>query len=354
MKKSKSTVTRREFLGGLAVTGALAAWMTPLQSEAGPLPLIKPPLLADGDCVGLVTPATPVFEPSSIREGEMALEKLGYRVKTGRHVGRKWGYLAGSDAERAEDLMAMFRDPEVKAIFALRGGYGTIRMLPLLDYRTIRAHPKILIGYSDITSLHLAIHKLAGIVTYHGAVASSTFNEYSIHYLKATLGRTRPVGMIETPAAALPMTLWPDASPAVVRGPLVGGNLTLVCASLGTPYEIDTAGKVLFLEETGEEPYDLDRMLTQLAQSGKLQAAAAILIDRCARCKPAEYKPAFDNTLSIEEVLQDRLGGLRVPVLYGLSIGHVADKPVLPLGVTAAVHRNTAAFSLEEAAVGDK
>jgi muramoyltetrapeptide carboxypeptidase len=271
----------------------------------------------------------------------------------GRNIGRKWGYLAGTDAERAQDVMDMFRDGQVRAIFALRGGYGTIRMLPLLDYRVIRANPKILIGYSDITSLHLAIHKLAGIVTYHGAVATSTFNEYSTRYLKATLGRKEPAGMIETPATALPMTIWPDGAPAVARGALAGGNLTLVCASLGTPYEIETAGKVLFLEEVGEEPYSIDRMLTQLAQSGKLQSAAAVLLDRCAKCKPAEYKPAFENTLSIEEVIQDRIGGLGVPVLYGLSIGHVADKPVLPLGVIAAVHKTEAAFSIEETAIAE-
>ncbi|HNY91254.1 MAG TPA: LD-carboxypeptidase [bacterium] len=351
MKKSPSDVTRREFLGGIAATGALAAWMTPLKSQAAPLPLVKPAPLAEGDCVGLVTPASPVFEPSTVREGELAMQKLGYRVKIGRHIGRKWGYLAGSDAERAEDLMQMFLDPEVKAIFALRGGYGTIRMLPLLDYGLIRSHPKVLIGYSDITSLHLAVHKLAGMVTYHGAVATSTFNDYSTRYLKATLGRPAPVGMIETPEKALPMMIWPDRAPEVVHGPLVGGNLTLVCASLGTPYEIDTAGKVLFLEETGEEPYDLDRMLTQLGQSGKLQAAAAILVDRCVNCKPAEYKPAFNNTMSTEEVIQDRLREMGVPVLYGLSIGHVADKPVLPLGVRVAVHKKSASFSLEEAAV---
>jgi len=354
MEKRKTAVTRREFLGGLAATGALAAWMTPLESEAEPLSLIKPAPLREGDYVGLVAPASPAFEPSTLVEGRMALEKLGYRVKIGRYAARKWGYLAGSDAERAEDLMAMFRDPEVRGIFALRGGYGTIRMLPLLDYRAIREHPKILIGYSDITSLHLAIHKLAGLITYHGAVATSTFNDYSTRYLKYILGRSEAAGRIETPAAALPMCFWPDRSPEVVRGPLTGGNLTLVCASLGTPYEIETTGKVLFLEETGEEPYDLDRMLTQLSQSGKLQSAAAILFDRCARCKPAEYKPAFENTLSVEEVLEDRLAGLGVPVLYGLSIGHVADKPVLPLGVTAAVFKKEAAFSLEEAAVGEK
>lgn len=351
MNTSDTNVTRRAFMGGLAAAGIAGAWAPLAASGVPDRPLIKPRRLAEGDLVGLVAPASPVFEPSEILEGQRALEKLGYRVRLGRHIGRKWAYLAGSDAERAEDLMAMYQDPEVRAIFVIRGGYGTIRMLPLLDYGLIRANPKILIGYSDITSLHLAIHKLAGVVCFHGAVATSTFNDYSTRYLKATLGRAEPVGRIETPPNALPLTIWPERAPEVVRGPLTGGCLTLVCATLGTPYEIETAGRVLFLEDAGEEPYDIDRMLTQLRQAGKLAAAAAILLDRMASCTPKEYQPAFENTLSLEEVIQDRLGDLGLPVIYGLSIGHVANKPVMPLGITAAVYKKEATFALEEAAV---
>lgn len=349
---TKSTgVSRREFIGGLAATSAAAAWFAPAVSAEEHLSLVKPRALQKGDVVGLVAPASPVFEPSEIIEGQRAMEKLGFRVKLGKHIRKKWGYLAGSDQERAEDLMSMFTDPDVAAIVALRGGYGAIRILPYLDYKVIRQHAKILIGYSDITTLHLAIHKLAGIVTYHGAVALSTFNDYSTRYFMNTLTRAAAPGLVDTPSSALPMTFWPDKAPALVKGPLVGGNLTLVTATLGTPYEIDTAGKVLFLEEVGEEPYSLDRMLTQLQQAGKLAAAAAILVDRCVKCKPAEYKPAFDNTLSVEEIMEDRLSGLGVPVLYGLQIGHVADKPVLPLGIEATVDRYQACFAVSESAV---
>jgi muramoyltetrapeptide carboxypeptidase len=351
VKNLTSDVSRREFLGGLAATSAAAAWFAPAVAAEANLPLLKPRALRPGDTIGLAAPASPVFEPSDVLEGERAMEKLGFRVKLARHIRKKWGYLAGSDQERAQDLMELFMDPEVAAIVALRGGYGAIRILPYLDYKVIRENAKILIGYSDITTLHLAIHKLAGIVTYHGAVALSTFNAYSTRYFMDTLTKAAPPGLVETPAAALPQTIWPDKAPAMVKGPLVGGNLTLVTATLGTPCEIDTAGKVLFLEEVGEEPYSLDRMFTQLQQAGKLAAAAAILVDRCIRCKPAEYKPAFDNTLSVGEIIQDRLGGLGVPVLYGLQIGHVADKPVLPLGIEATVEREKLAFSITESAV---
>jgi len=350
MTAPKKDVTRREFIGGLAATGTVGTWLLPSIAAGGNLPLIKPQPLLKGDTVGVVTPASPVFEPSEILDGVHALEKLGFKVRLGRNVGKKWTYLAGTDEERARDLMDMFLDPEIKAIMALRGGYGTIRILPHLDYSLIRQHAKILIGLSDITSLHLAIHKLAGIVTFHGAVATSSFNEYAVRHLFKTLGGEEKVEIEDSPTA-FPQTILPENSPATVRGPLTGGNLTLVVATLGTPYELDTAGRVFFLEEVGEEPYRLDRMFTQLDQAGKLRNAAAILVDRCSRCKPAEYKPAFENTLSIEEVILDRLGGLGVPVLYGLTFGHVADKPVLPLGIPAVVDLQRKKIIIDQPAV---
>lgn len=343
-----AAMSRREFMGGVAATSLVAPG---LATSAGSLPLLKPPALHRGDLVGLIAPASPVFEPSDIREAGKALEKLGFRVKQGKHLADKWGYLAGRDQDRAQDVMDMFLDPQVRAIIALRGGYGTPRLLAHLDYAAIRRHAKILIGYSDITSLLLAIHKMAGIVTFHGAVALSTFNDYSTDYFTRTLTQVAPVGWIQEPAAGNPALLNPASATGTVRGRLVGGNMTLVCSGLGTPYEIDTRDAVLFLEEVGEEPYAVDRMLTQLIQAGKLAACMAVLLDRCAKCQPAEYKPAFYNTMSVEEIIIDRLGELDVPVLYGLSIGHVADKPVLPLGVEVEVDLERKRFQLAEGAV---
>ena len=246
--------------------------------------------------------------------------------------------------------MSMFTDPEVKMIIALRGGFGTIRILPYLDYDLIRKNAKILIGYSDITSLHLAIHRLAGIVTYHGGVALSTFNDYSTAYFQNTLSRSQPVGRIHTPES-----IYPKLTGRAVksRGPLTGGNLTLISASLGTPYEIDTRDKILFIEEVGEEPYSIDRMLCQLAQAGKLEQAKGLLFDRCEKCKPSNYQPAFNSSLSVEQVILDHCSHLKIPVLYGLSLGHVANKPVMPLGIEAEIDPVSKTFSLVQAAVSD-
>jgi muramoyltetrapeptide carboxypeptidase len=341
-------MSRRDFMGGVAMTSLLA----PGRSTAtASLPLLKPPALHRGDLVGLIAPASPVFAPSDIREASNAIEKLGFRVKPGKHLADKWGYLAGKDQDRAQDVMDMFLDQDVRAIVALRGGYGTPRILAHLDYAAIRHNAKILIGYSDITSLLLAIHKMAGIVTFHGAVALSTFNDYSTDYFTRTLTQAAPVGWIREAAASNPTVLSHASKTGTVSGRLVGGNMTLVCSGLGTPYEIDTRESVLFLEEVGEEPYAVDRMLTQLTQAGKFAACKAVLFDRCAKCQPAEYKPAFYNTMSVEEVIIDRLGELEIPVLYGLSIGHVADKPVLPLGVQVELDLEAKRFQLLEGAV---
>ncbi len=338
--------SRRQFIGGLAAAGIVSS----VAGAHPDRPLVVPRRLKAGDTLALITPASPVFEPSSILQGKRSLESLGFSVKVASHVGEKRGYLAGNDRQRAKDLMEMFTDSSVHGIIALRGGFGSMRILPYLDYDVIRSHPKVLLGYSDITSLHLAIHRQAGMVTYHSGVALSTFNEYSTHYFLNTLTRPQPVGTIDPPEGIHPMVLQSGDQPRV-SGPLVGGNLTLVCATLGTPYEIDTEGRILFLEEVGEEPYAMDRMLGQLKQAGKLDTAAAICIDRCDSCAPADYKPAFYNTLSLEEVISDHTRDLSCPVLFGLSIGHVADKPVLPLGIQASVNIQTRQLSLDQAAV---
>lgn len=346
----KSQLSRREFMGEMAMTGT-AIGLTPsahkhtIKNHS----LIKPPRLRKGDTIGLVTPASAAFEPGTIREGIAALEKLGFRVKLGINVGKKLGYLAGSDKERADDLIKMFEDDEVRAIIALRGGYGTIRMVKHLDFQFIREHPKILLGYSDISFLQLAIYKMSGLVTYHGPVAISSFTNYTQRYFFNTLQKSESVGEIFDAPDASPIHIaGPDK---IVSGPLIGGNLTMVTATLGTPYEIDTKGKILFLEEVSEEPYAIDRMLTQLDLAGKLNQAVGIVIDRCAKCGPADYKPAFANTLSVEEVFQDRLCNLNVPVLFGLSLGHTANKPILPLGVKASLDVNRRKLLIDEAAV---
>lgn len=350
-----SSIARRRFLKGL--TGmAIASALTPpkISGDSTQRSPIKPRRLQSGDTVGLITPASPAFEPTTIREGIETLQSLGFRVKTGDHIAQKWGYLAGSDADRLHDLHQMFRDDEVRAIISLRGGYGSMRLLPQIDYALIKKHPKIFVGYSDITALNLAIYQQTGLITFHGPVAISGFSSYTTEYFLKILTQPAPLGKITRPRPDNP--LRPTAylntiRPGRATGRLVGGNLTIFTALLGTPFEVDTRDAILFLEETGEEPYDVDRMLTQLLLAGKLDQVAGIVFDKCPDCKPRDYKPAFYSTFSVEEVVAERLQHCHCPVLFGLALGHEADKPTLPLGISVTLEADQQELIIEEAAV---
>ncbi|MDZ7375363.1 MAG: LD-carboxypeptidase [candidate division KSB1 bacterium] len=353
--RSPHWLDRRQFMTGLAVLASVPSVVPKfVQENRQSREIIKPARIALGDTVGLIAPASNAFEPTTIREGVETLQSLGFRVKLGAHIRDKLGYLAGSDADRVADLHQMFRDNEVKAIFALRGGYGSMRLLNLIDYDLIKNNPKILIGYSDITSLLIAIHQKTGLVTFHGPVAISSFTKYTRDIFWKMLGSPQPFGELPHPEPANP--LRPTAHlncirPGKATGRLIGGNLTLFTALLGTPYEADTHGAILFLEETGEEPYDIDRMLTQLLLAGKLNQIAGLAFDKCPDCKPSDYKPAFYTTLSVEEVLVDRLGNLNCPISYGLHLGHESDKPTLPIGITVTLDAERNALIIEEPAV---
>ncbi len=316
--------------------------------------MMKPKVLKKGDTVGLVTPSTYVSSPDEIATALRTAEYFGLKVKMGPNVRKRAGYLGGSIAERAADVNAMFADPEVKAIFAIRGGYGSAQILPALDYGLIERNPKIFQGYSDITAMHLAIHQKTGLVTFHGPVMLSGFTAYTIDHFRRALFETKPIGTVSNPAESNP--LRPNHTLRTVKGgratgPIVAGNLTLISTTMGTPYEIDTRGKILCIEDVGEEPYSMDRMLTQLRLSGKLEQAAGVVMGECSRCTPREFRPGFDSTFSLGEIVDDILGGLKIPVLTGLTFGHTADQLTLPLGCRATLDADQGTLSIEEAGV---
>jgi muramoyltetrapeptide carboxypeptidase len=325
--------------------------------SAGPkdeLPLVKPAALREGDTVGLITPATYVSDPDRLAMAVRTVKYFGLRPKMGRNVGRRAGYLGGSDEERLDDLHEMFRDPGVKAVFAIRGGYGSERLLDRIDYGLLRANPKILLGYSDITCLHLAIHRHAGLVTFHGPIMISAFTDFTQKSFRRALFGTGPLGALRNPPETndlRPVHTLRTVRPGQARGRLIGGNLSLVTRTLGTPYEIDTRGRILFIEDTDEQPYSIDGMLTQLRLAGKLEAAAGIVFGECAGCGPREFKPSYESTFSVGEVVDQILGKLEVPVLSGLTIGHTDDQLTLPLGPMASLDATKGELTIEEAAV---
>lgn len=338
-------MTRRTLLGGLSLLG-------PGYTAAGAASL-KPAALRQGDTVGLITPSTFVSDPDRLLLAERTLRYFGLKPKFGRNVKKREGYLGGTVAERVSDLHDMFRDPEVRAVFCIRGGFGAAHLLEAIDYALIARNPKIFLGYSDITALHLAIHRRTGLTTFHGPVVLSGFTAYTQEHFRKALFETKPLGTLTNPPDSDPLRpahLLRTVRPGKARGPLTGGNLTLISTTLGTPFEIDTKGKIVFIEDVDEQPYSVDRMLTHLKLAGKLDAAAGIVFGECSDCRPRDFKPSFDSTFSTAEVVDRILGNLSIPVFTGLTIGHTSDQLTLPLGVMATLDADEKKLIIEEAA----
>lgn len=312
--------------------------------------IVKPKRLAKGDAVAVIAPASGI-EADGFEKALRNLADLGLQTRIGKSARNRRGFLAGTDRERLEDLHQAFADKEIKAVWCVRGGYGASRLLPDLDFNLIRKNPKILIGYSDITALHTAIYQRTGLVTFHGPTAAATFSDYAKNHLVNTL---------MNPSAPLKIELAPENAAnesnlfktetitrGKCRGALTGGNLSLLCALAGTPFGLrDAKGKILFIEDVGEQPYRIDRMLTQLRQTVDLRQAAGIALGVFQDCNPKD-----EGSQSLIEVLRDRLGDLKIPVIYGLSFGHIRDQFTLPVGIKAELDTENAAMTFLEAGV---
>jgi muramoyltetrapeptide carboxypeptidase len=308
---------------------------------------VKPPLLQKGDCVGLVAPSSP-FHREALEAGIRFLEAEGFRVVHRPDLlERREGFLAGGDPERAEEIQGMFEDPAVNAVFVVRGGYGAQRILDRLDPDRIRAHPKIFLGYSDATCLLTFLLQTAGLVCFHGPVVNEMGNlsEVTRDCLLRLLTKGEPLGPI--PARDM---RWICTGRAVA--PVVGGNLSLLCSTLGTPWELETRGKILLLEDRGERPYRVDRMLVQLRQAGKLDSIAGLLFGEFQGNRPGEQQR--DEQHAMDEVLESNTKGLGVPVACGLPVGHGVDNVPLPLGVPAEMDGREGRVSFLEPAVKRK
>jgi muramoyltetrapeptide carboxypeptidase len=337
---------RRNFLAGLG-TG-IAITTTTAQTKA----LTKPRRLKPGATIGLITPATPTTDPDTLAKADRALKFFGFQVKVGKNVGRRAGYFGSSPDERLDDLHAMFRDTAVDAVFAMRGGYGSQHLLDRIDYDLIRRNPKIFLGYSDITALHLAIHKYAGVVTFHGPNMLSEFTGYTQQHFRRAMFEAKPLGALSNPPesnAIRPAHPTRTIRSGMVTAPMIGGNLTLISTLMGTPYEIDCRGKILLLEDVGEEPYRMDRMLTQLRLAGKFKDAVGIVVGECVDCDASDFKPSLGSNFSLGEVLDAMLKPLSIPVFYGLTFGHTDDQLTLPLGVMATMNADQGTLEIKEA-----
>jgi muramoyltetrapeptide carboxypeptidase len=309
---------------------------------------LKPPRLRKGDLIGLVSPASTPTPGEKIQGSVRYLEGLGYRVKVGKHVSKTWGYLAGTDEERAEDFNGMIRDPEVKAIFAMRGGYGTPRILPFIAYRSLARQPKIISGFSDITALQLAIYRKCGLVTFSGPMPAVEFWKNPEPFTEENFWRLltsrKAVGELANPLEER-FDLLKEGKGS---GVLLGGNLALVASTIGTPFMPSLKRAILVLEEVDEYPYRADRMFAQLRNAGALEKLSGMLLGQFTKCEPKD--PAKPH-LSTDFVLKEYAQMVDGPVLGNLLYGHIPRKLTIPFGLTAEIRTARRTIRIAESAV---
>lgn len=312
----------------------------------------KPAVLKKGGMIRAIAPASGDLDyPHDLSKGLTKLRELGFNVSLGNCVRRlrTLGYLSGTDSERAEEMNDAFRDDGVDAVFCVTGGYGSPRMLPQLDYDLIRSRPKIFLGYSDITALHIALNQKSDLVTFHGPMImsemGSEWTEYSEECLMKAITKAEPLGEITNPIDGPIIKTINDGQ---ASGRLIGGNISLIAATIGTPYEIDTKGKLLFIEEVDDPPYLIDRNLTHLWLANKLQDAAGIIVGEIVRSTP---KPS-EASRTIWDVLIDRIRSIGKPAIYGLCCGHGKHHVTLPVGLEAKMDATEGRLWIEESATG--
>ena len=328
---------------------------------AGSLPLVKPRALRQSDTIGLIAPGG-IVDDALLEKSVKNVESIGFRAKLGNNIRTAHGGYAGTVMQRLDDVHGMFLDPDVKAIWCVRGGSGCTALLPHIDYALVRKHPKIFIGYSDITALHLAFLRKAGLVTFHGPLAGYGLSDYSATQLLGVLMSPRPATEIQMSvenakrAGERPEFAMQVFKHGVAEGRLVGGALSLVNALIGTPYAVDIRKSLLFLEDWDEAPYRIDRMLTQLQQSvggmgepDGFRHAAGVMLGVFTRIRMQEGDTS--KTLTLAEVIDSQLSGLPIPAVYGYSFGHIPQQFTLPMGIRARLNTEEQTLTLLEPAV---
>jgi muramoyltetrapeptide carboxypeptidase len=312
---------------------------------------VRPPRLAAGARIALVAPAGPLLEKDDLTRAGALCRALGYEPVLSPGAGRHYGYLAGTDRERLEELNAALADPAIDAVWCIRGGYGTTRILHQVDFAALARRPKALVGYSDITALLIGAVVRAGVVAFHGPVARAAMPAFSRAHFERVLARAEPagrLGRLPQPDVLLPrenriVTL----AGGTAEGPLFGGNLSLLQCLLGTPFCPDLDGAILFLEDVGEDLYRVDRMLAHLRAAGALDRLAGVAVGRFTELE----RRGADGALGLEEVLETYLLPLGIPVAHGFPVGHIDDQWTLPLGVRARLDADAGDLELLEAAV---
>ncbi|PSR15136.1 LD-carboxypeptidase [filamentous cyanobacterium CCP3] len=343
---------RRQLLGGLGVASAgMALGQRSVQAQARPT--LRPPRLREGDVVGIVSPAGATYERDRLDLVVDAVKALGFVPRIAPHALARYGYLAGTDAERAADVNAMFADPAIKALLPVRGDWGSARILPYLDYNTIRANPKVVIGFSDISALLLGVYAQTGLVTFHGPHGLTAWRADQVEPLRqiltegAALTYSNPLLGADQDRLMRDQGRIQTITAGRATGPLIGGNLSVISGIVGSPYFPDTSGAILFLEDVGEPPYRIDRMLTQLKLAGVLDGLAGFVFGQCTACGPGSGY----GSLTLADILRDHIQPLGIPAYAGAWIGHVEPLWTLPIGGPVTMDAATGTLQMQSPAV---
>jgi muramoyltetrapeptide carboxypeptidase len=347
-------LTRRQLIQA-GLTGAIATGLasTARSGSAAQVPIQKPPRLQPGDRVGIVSPASATFLHDELSIVSEAIAALGLVPQPAPHVLNRYGYLGGTDEERATDLNDLFADPDIAALLPIRGGWGCSRILPYLNYETIRQNPKILVGFSDVTALLLGIHAQTGLLTFHGPNGLTGWRTLQTDWFRRVLFG----------GEAMTFQNFPDPSdgdrlmavnhriqtltPGRARGRLIGGNLSVLSGIVGSPYVPDLQGAILFLEDIGETIYRLDRMMTHLKLAGLLDGLAGFVFGQCTNCRPDQSY----GSLTLDQVLHDHIQPLGIPAWSGALIGHIETIVTLPIGLEVEIDAVAGTIRMTEPAV---
>ena len=336
---------RRKFLA----TAGLASLSlgVPARNISGekPVPaIIKPHSLKPGDTIAISSPAGAVWDEAQIDKFTSILSSLGLKVKQGETLRQKFGYFAGTDEFRAGEFNRFILDKEVSAIFCMKGGWGCARLFDKINFEAVKSNPKVIMGFSDITSLLVALNAKTGLVTFHGPVGNSGWNDFTVDYVKRVLMNCEKV---EYAYPAEDTDKFYTINPGTAKGILAGGNLTVLAGMMGSAFLPAWKDKILFLEETGEEPYRVDRMLTQLKLAGVLDNISGFIFGKCVKCEAEEPEKAF----TLKQVLEQHIVPLKIPAYYGAMIGHIVNKYTVPLGISAEMNADTGILRLTDSAV---
>lgn len=335
---------RRGFIlktAGLAI-GAYA--LSSIQDDVLSEPIRKPKGLNKGDLIGITGPAGSIWNKAHITKVQKKMEELGFRTTLGKTLYEQDGFLAGNDEMRAAEFMDMIENKSIRAILTMRGGWGCGRILDRLDYKVISANPKIIIGFSDITSLINAIYTKTGLVTFHGPCGYSSWGDFTTNQTIKSVALGEPYTMKNPSDNLDDLKTW---SSGTAKGRLVGGNLTVISSMIGTRFENNWKDKLLFLEEIGEEPYRVDRMLWQLKQAGVFSKINGVILGSFKDCGPEEPEKSF----SLDEIFEQHFKGAAFPVYQGASFGHITPKFTLPVGVLAEMDADKFTISTLEKSV---